>query len=124
MVEMGSIPVGELGRRWGRLEKEVKNRYNHVARKDRETYKKKMETYKPSPLFLLKKAAKEKPEAAGGSVDEYLQFFSTHRRAVCSTHHGLSCHLFMYRTWCGSSGWWVLSGGGWRGEWAEGSQRR
>ena len=94
LVEMGAIPVGELGRelgrRWGRLEKEVKNRYDHVARKDREMYKKEMETYNPSPLFLQKKAAKEKPEAAGGSVDEYLQLLSIHRRAVCSTHPGLS----------------------------------
>ena len=48
LVEMGSIPVGELGRelgrRWGRLEKEVKKRFVQVARKDRERYKKEMET--------------------------------------------------------------------------------
>ena len=48
LVEMGAIPVGELGRelgrRWGRLEKEVKKRFVQVARKDRERYKKEMET--------------------------------------------------------------------------------
>ena len=44
LAEMGSIHVGELGRelgrRWGSLEKEVKDRFEQVARKDRERYKK------------------------------------------------------------------------------------
>jgi hypothetical protein len=94
LAEMGSIPVGEhgreLGRRWGGLEEEVKERFNKVARKDRERYKKDMETYKPSQLFLQEKAAKKKSEASGGSVAEYFLFLSTHWRTVSSNHPCLS----------------------------------
>ena len=127
LAEMGSIPVGdigrELGRRWRGLEEEVKDRFNKVARKDRERYRKDMETYKPSQLFLQEKAAKKKSEASGGSVEEYFLFLSIHWRTVSSNHPGLSpVHVqdLVWQQWvvtlpgggCGARGWW---GGEWAG---------
>ena len=98
----------------------MKNRFEEVAREDMERYEKKM--YKPSPLFLQKKAAKEKPEVAGRSVDEYFQFLSTHWKAVCSSHPGLSPVHVQDLVW---QQWVVDTARGlWGGEWAGGSQRR
>ena len=97
LMDMGSISVGEvgreLGRRWNGLEDSVKERFKQMAEVDRLRYKKEMKTYKPSELFLQKKASqlkKKGDDALPGSLEEYFKFLSSQWRIVASAHPGVS----------------------------------
>ena len=96
LADVGAISVGEmgkeLGRRWGRLGEEERDRFNQMARKDSERYREEMKTYQPSELFLQKKAASAKivVDAPAPAMEEYFQFLSTRWRNVSSAHPGLA----------------------------------
>ena len=92
--DMSPISVGEagreLGRRWSGLEDSVKERFMQMAQVDRLRYKKEMETYKPSELFLHKTVSQLKKNEDHGSQEDYFKFLSSQWRIVASAHPGIS----------------------------------
>eukprot|EP00092_Neocalanus_flemingeri_P090543 GFUD01114700.1.p1 GENE.GFUD01114700.1~~GFUD01114700.1.p1 ORF type:complete len:293 (-),score=117.01 GFUD01114700.1:159-1037(-) len=93
MAELGNISVGEvgneMGRRWARLDKAGKEKYEVAHREAKARYTEETKNYQPSQQFLEKKAEedrKQKKKIESGEMEDYFSFVQENWRKVGEEH--------------------------------------
>ena len=104
---MGNIGVGEvgkeMGRRWGQLDEEGKEKYKAAFLKDKARYEEERKNYQPSEQFLEMKAeqAKRQKKQAGVEtvMEKYFSFLLASWRKVSEENPSLGAKEVQEMVW-------------------------
>ena len=86
LAEMGNMVVGEvkeMGRRWGLMDQQAKEKYEAAYQRDKVRYEEEMRNYQPSQQFLDMKAKHDMlKKGTDGGLEKYFTFLSSEWRKI------------------------------------------